>query len=212
MRVALAEDAALFRNALASLLRDLNIDVTHVAHDEQSLLAGIVDEPPDVVILDIRMPPTWTTEGFHAAASVRRRHPGTGILLLSQYDEIAYVADMLEYVTSGVGYLNKDRVDDVSVLFDALRRVAAGEVVIDEILLQHSPQAALRELTEREREAMWHLAAGRSNKGIAHAMYISEGAVEKYLAMAFRKLGLTPDPQDNLRVLAILRWFASRTQ
>jgi DNA-binding NarL/FixJ family response regulator len=212
VRVALAEDAVIFRHGLALLLQQMGMEVTHTADDEQSLLLGIADDPPDVVILDIRMPPTRTTEGFHAAESVRLRHPGTGILLLSSYDEIAYAAQLLERVPTGVGYLNKERVDDVPFLDDALHRIAAGEVVIDPLLLQHSPQAALRKLTDQERKAMRHLTAGRSNKGIAKAMFITEGAVEKLLASAFRKLGLNSDPHDNLRVQAVLRWYDTQQQ
>ena len=207
MRVALADDAVIFRRGLALLLQQMGMEITHAAEDGQGLLAGIEHDPPDVVILDIRMPPTRTTEGFEAAQTVRRRHARTGILLLSSYDESAYAAQLLERVPTGVGYLNKERVDDVPFLQDALRRVAAGEVVIDPLLVQRSPQAALCKLTDQERKAMWHLAAGRSNKGIAKAMFISEGAVEKLLAGSFRKLGLNSDPHDNRRVRAVLRWF-----
>lgn len=210
MRVAVAEDNALLRSGLVLLLREMDMDVTHVAGDGPGLLAGIADDPPDVVMLDARMPPSGTEEGFRTAERVHRAHPGVGILLLSQYDLVEHARRLLEHIPSGVGYLNKDRVDDDQVLKDALVRVAAGEVVLDEYIVRRIAEAAPDELTAPERDVLRHVAAGLSNRAVAATMFVSETTVEKHLTSVFQKLNLPSDTRHNRRVLAILRWLDSR--
>jgi DNA-binding NarL/FixJ family response regulator len=212
MRVALADDAPLFRNALAALLREVGIEVTHQASNEQDLLDGIADDPPDVVVLDIRLTSEPGTEGLHAAESVRARHPAVGILLLSAYSAAEYALRLLEIDEAGIGYLVKDRVRDVEVLQDALERVAAGQAAIDpeivrELMGRPSRRLPLEELTAQERNVLRLMAEGRSNNGVAEAMFLSPKTIEKYILSIFRKLGLEPQEQDNRRVLAVLRWL-----
>ena len=212
MRVALADDAPLFRAALAALLREVDIEVTHQASNEQDLLAGIANNPPDVVVLDIRLTSEPGTEGLHAAASVRTRHPSVGILLLSAYAAVEYALRLLEIDETGVGYLVKDRVRDVEVLQDALERVAAGQTAIDpeivrELMERPSRQLPLDALSPQERNVLRLMAEGRSNSGVADAMFLSQKTIEKYILSIFRKLGLEQQEQDNRRVLAALRWL-----
>ena len=212
MRVALTDDAVLFREGLAALLREIGIEVTHQAGDERELLEGIAGDPPDVVILDIRLTSEPGTEGLHAAASLRRRHPEVGILLLSAYAETEYAVRLLQIDESGVGYLVKDRVRNVEVLQDALERVACGQTAIDPeivggLMRRPSRQRPLDTLSVQERNVLRLMAEGRSNNGVAEVLFLSPKTIEKYILSIFRKLGLEQQGQHNRRVLAVLRWL-----
>ncbi|HEX6674731.1 MAG TPA: response regulator transcription factor [Actinomycetes bacterium] len=185
-----------------------------MAGDYDELIAAATEARPDVAVVDIRMPPTHTDEGLRAALELRRRLPGTGVLVFSQYIETRYAARLLEGNAAGVGYLLKDRVADVAEFADALARVAAGGTALDpEVVSQllgagrHSH--GLAALTPREREVLSLMAEGRSNAGIAGALVITPGVVEKHVAAIFGKLGLPPDQEDNRRVLAVLRYLGA---
>ncbi len=214
MRVVIAEDAALFREGLARLITDRGHEVVAAVGDADALLEAVNAHEPDVAVADIRMPPTHTDEGLRAAIELRRDHPRTGVLVLSQYVETRYAARLLEGNASGVGYLLKDRVADVAEFADALTRVAAGGTALDpEVVSQlvrvtrHAQGVAT--LTPRERDVLSLMAEGRSNAGIAAALVVSAGVVEKHVASIFGKLGLPPSEADNRRVLAVLRYLGS---
>jgi DNA-binding NarL/FixJ family response regulator len=214
MRVVIAEDAALFREGLVRLLQDRGHQVCAAVADGDALLAAATQHRPDVAVVDIRMPPTHTDEGLRAALELRRHHPETGVLVLSQYIETRYAARLLEGNASGVGYLLKDRVADVAEFADALARVAAGGTALDPEVVSQLLGAGrhahgLAALTPREREVLSLMAEGRSNAGIAATLVISAGAVEKHVAGIFGKLGLPPAEGDNRRVLAVLRFLRS---
>jgi DNA-binding NarL/FixJ family response regulator len=214
MRVVIAEDAALFREGLVRLLEDRGHEVCAAVADGDALLAAATRHRPDVAVVDIRMPPTHTDEGLRAALEVRRRHPGTAVLVLSQYIETRYAARLLEGNASGVGYLLKDRVADVAEFADALARVAAGGTALDpevvgQLLGARRHARGLTALTPREREVLSLMAEGRSNAGIAATLVISAGVVEKHVASIFGKLRLPPAEGDNRRVLAVLRFLGS---
>ena len=213
MRVVIAEDAALLREGLTRLLEDRNHEVCAAAGDADALRAAVALHHPDVAVVDIRMPPTHTDEGLRAALDLRRDHPGTGVLVLSQYIETRYAAQLLEYA-SGVGYLLKDRVADVAEFVDALARVAAGGTALDpevvnQLLRATRNTSGLTVLTPREREVLALMAEGRSNAGIAAGLVVSAGAVEKHVASIFGKLNLRPSETDNRRVLAVLQYLRS---
>jgi DNA-binding NarL/FixJ family response regulator len=212
LRVVIAEDAALFREGLVRLLTERGHRVVAAVADGQALLDAVAADRPDVAVVDIRMPPTHTDEGLRAALELRRDHPGTGVLVFSQYIETRYAARLLEPNAAGVGYLLKDRVADVREFVDALARVAAGGTALDpEVvgqLLGASRNADdLATLTPREREVLALMGEGRSNAGIASALVVSVGVVEKHVASIFNKLRLPPDEGDNRRVLAVLRFL-----
>jgi DNA-binding NarL/FixJ family response regulator len=212
MRVVIAEDAALLREGLTRLLEDRGHQVVAAVAEAGPLLTAVAEHEPDVVIVDVRMPPTFTDEGLHAAIELRRDHPGTGVLVFSQYIETRYATRLLAAGTAGVGYLLKDRVADVAEFADALARVAAGGTALDpEVvtqLLGASRRAdGLASLTTREREVLALMAEGRSNAAIAAELVVSPGAVEKHVAGIFGKLGLPPSENDNRRVLAVLRYL-----
>jgi DNA-binding NarL/FixJ family response regulator len=212
MRVVIAEDAAVFREGLVRLLEDRGHQVCAAVADGEALLAAAAAHRPDVAVVDIRMPPTHTDEGLRAALRLRADHPETGVLVFSQYIETRYAARLLQGNAAGVGYLLKDRVADVAEFTEALTRVAAGGTALDpEVVSQllgagrHAP--GLAALTAREREVLSLMAEGRSNAGIANALVISAGVVEKHVASIFAKLGLPPAEGDNRRVLAVLRYL-----
>ncbi|WP_103381279.1 response regulator transcription factor [Pseudonocardia dioxanivorans] len=212
MRVMVADDAALFRAGVARLLTDAGFEVAAAVPDAQALLAAVAADPPDAVLVDIRMPPTHTTEGLDAAATLRERHPGVGVLVLSAHVEPHYALALIESGASGAGYLLKERVADVDELADAVRRVAAGGLVVDPSVVAalvgraraHSP---LDELSAREREVLAVMAEGRSNQAICHRLYLSPKTVEAYVRSVFTKLGLHQGPDDNRRVLAVLTFL-----
>lgn len=214
MRVVIAEDAALFREGLTRLLEDRGHQVCAAVADGDALLAAVAEHLPDVAVVDVRMPPTHTDEGLRAALELRRTYPGTGLLVFSQYIETRYAARLLEGNASGVGYLLKDRVADVAEFADALARVATGGTALDpevvsQLLGASRHTLGLAALTPREREVLSLMAEGRSNAGIASALVVSAGVVEKHVASIFGKLGLPPAEGDNRRVLAVLRYLGS---
>jgi DNA-binding NarL/FixJ family response regulator len=211
-RVVLADDAVLLREALAAGLRTGGFDVVGQAADVDGLLRIVDGESPDVVIVDVRMPPTHTTEGLEAARTIRSRHPGMAILVLSQYVETRYAVDLIRDDPSGIGYLLKDRVTRLEDLADAVRRVAEGGSVIDPEVVgrllgrprRHSP---IDELTPREREILGLMAEGRSNQGIADRLVLELKTVEGHVRQIFSKLDLEPSSDDHRRVLAVLTYL-----
>jgi DNA-binding NarL/FixJ family response regulator len=214
MRVVIAEDAALMREGLVGLLEDRGHQVCAAVADADALLAAVTEHRPDVAVVDIRMPPTHTDEGLRAALELRRDHPGVGVLVLSQYIENRYAAQLLAGNAAGVGYLLKDRVADVADFVDALTRVATGGTALDpevvsQLLGAHRRAHGLADLTPRERDVLARMAEGRSNIGIAAALTVTGGVVEKHVANIFTKLGLPPAEGDNRRVLAVLRYLGS---
>jgi DNA-binding NarL/FixJ family response regulator len=212
MRVVIAEDSALLREGLVRLLEDRGYEVAVAVADAGSLLAAVAEHHPDVVVTDIRMPPTHTDEGLRAAAELRKNHPEVGVLVLSQYIETTYATALLAGNAGGVGYMLKDRVADAAEFADALKRVAAGGTALDPEVVTKLMRASrqiggLGGLTPREREVLELMAEGRSNAAIAEAMVISSGAVEKHVASIFGKLGLPSSEADNRRVLAVLQYL-----
>jgi DNA-binding NarL/FixJ family response regulator len=213
IRVVIAEDSAMLRNGLVHLLADEGFAVIRAVGDAAGLKQAIADDPPDVAVVDVRMPPTFTDEGLRAAIELRRQHhPGVGILVFSQYIETRYAADLLAGGAAGIGYLLKDRVAEVSDFMDALVRVASGGTALDpEVVTQligasrHSD--VLVRLTGREREVLGLMAEGRTNSAIAAVLIISESAVEKHVANIFAKLDLPATSTNHRRVLAVLRYL-----
>ncbi len=212
MRVVIAEDSVLLRAGLTKLLTDGGFDVVDAVPDAEALLRAVAAHHPDLVVIDVRMPPTHTDEGIRAALVIRRQYPEVAVLVLSQYVEERYVTDLLSVETSGVGYLLKDRVAYVSDFLDALRRVAAGGTALDpEVvaqLLVRRRADPMDALTPREREVLRLMAEGRSNNGVADALKVSHSAVEKYVSNIFAKLDLPPTSADHRRVLAVLRFLS----
>jgi DNA-binding NarL/FixJ family response regulator len=207
----IAEDQALLREGMVALLRENDVDVVAHAEDGPGLLRIIGGHKPDLAIVDVRLPPTFTDEGVRAAVEARRRHPGLGVLILSQYVEPAYTAELLEVGDGGVGYLLKERVGEVRTFIDALERVAAGGTVLDREVVsklvrgRHAGHAgALEELTPREREVLALMAEGRTNAAIARTLVVTLGAVEKHVSSIFSKLDLPATDDDHRRVLAVL--------
>src|SRR5689334_14421547 len=212
MRIVIAEDAAVMREGLIGLLADRSHQVCAAVADADALVAAVAEHRPDVAVVDIRMPPTHTDEGLRAALRLRRDYPGTGVLLFSQYIETRYAAQLLAGDAAGVGYLLKDRVADVAEFVDALTRVGTGGTALDPEVVSQLLRASRRTdglaaLTRREREVLALMAEGRSNAGIAAALVVSGGVVEKHVASIFGKLGLPPAESDNRRVLAVLRYL-----
>lgn len=210
MRVVIAEDAALLREGLTRLLAERGQTVAAAVGDGEALLAAVAEHRPDAAVVDIRMPPSHTDEGLRAALSIRADYPGTGILVFSQYVETTYTSRLLSRGAAGVGYLLKDRVAEVREFTAALERVAGGGTALDpEVVseLMRAQRAGLAAPTPRERQVLAAMAEGRSNAGIAAALVLSEGSVEKHIASIFGKLGLEPLGQDNRRVLAVLRYL-----
>ena len=217
MRVVIAEDLTLLRDGLARLLRAHDFDVVAEVGDPVALARALDEQAPtDVVIMDVRMPPTFTNEGLVAAIEARAKRPGLPVLVLSQYVEQLYARELMQDSTEGVGYLLKDRVSDVQMFVDAVRRVAAGGTVLDPkvveaLLSRHQRQAPLARLSAREREVMTLIAEGRSNAAIAASMFITGKAVDKHINSIFTKLDLPLDADDNRRVLAVLRYLQDTT-
>jgi DNA-binding NarL/FixJ family response regulator len=214
MRVVVADDVMLVRSGLARLLTEAGVEVVGEAADADEALRLVALEQPDVAVLDIRMPPTHTDEGLVAARRIREQHPGTAVVLLSQYLEPRYAQRLLADQPEGLGYLLKERVSDIAVLVDALRRVSEGECVLDptiikRIMARPPSSSPVQRLTEREREVLALMAEGRSNAGIAAQLFLSERTVEAVTAQVFRKLDLDPSPEVNRRVLAVLTLLRS---
>jgi DNA-binding NarL/FixJ family response regulator len=221
MRVVIADDAVLLREGLVRLLTEQGHQVVAAVGDGDALVTAVVDQRPDVSIVDVRMPPSHTDEGLRAAVEARRRVPGSPILVLSQYVEVSYADDLLATVRpdrsagrpgGGVGYLLKDRVAAIGEFLDAVGRVAAGGTVLDpevvgQLLIRRRRDDPLRALTPREREVLTLMAEGRSNAAIARGLVVSDGAVEKHVRNIFTKLQLPPDEEHHRRVLAVLAYL-----
>lgn len=212
VRVVIAEDSAILRDGLVQLLTDRGFVVVRAVSDPIGLEQAIAEDPPDVAVIDIRMPPTFTDEGLRSALRLRREHPGVGILVFSQYIETRYAAELLGGGAAGVGYLLKDRVADVADFVEALRRVASGGTALDPEVVTQLMGASRRNdslagLSGREREVLALMAEGRTNSAIAASLVISEGAVEKHVANIFSKLDLAATSTDHRRVLAVLRYL-----
>ncbi|GAA3143932.1 response regulator [Nonomuraea roseoviolacea] len=211
MRVVIAEDAVLLREGLIGLLERFGHTVAAAVGDAPSLVEAVEEHRPDVVVTDVRMPPGFSDEGLRAALELRRARPAPAVLVLSQYVEQTYAAELLDSGGgAGVGYLLKDRVGDVREFVDALGRVAAGGTVVDpEVVRQllRRPRDPLLRLTPREREVLALIAEGRSNASIAGALFVTEAAVAKHIAGIFTKLDLPPAADGNRRVLAVLAYL-----
>ncbi|HET9172043.1 MAG TPA: response regulator transcription factor [Actinospica sp.] len=218
MRVVIAEDSAILRAGLAQLLTLRGHEVSAQVADAAAAIAAVREQAPDgipdAVVMDIRMPPTFTDEGIRAALELRAAYPKLGVLVFSQYVEARFAARLLEHGASGFGYLLKDRVADVSEFVDALGRVAVGGTALDpEIvtaMLSANADRALASLTPREHEVLGLMAEGRSNAAIGRALVVSDGAVEKHIGNVFSKLGLEPGADEHRRVVAVLRYLEGR--
>ena len=208
MRVVLAEDHALLRDGLTRLLEAFEFSVVATVDNGPSLLPALVEHKPDVAVIDVRLPPTFTDEGLQAALAARTVVPGLPVLVLSQHVEPLYARELLSDRSGGVGYLLKDRVSNVAQFVDAVRRVAGGDTVMDpEVIAQLLGRRTLEVLTAREREVLGEMAAGRSNAAIAAKLFVSDKAVSKHINNIFTKLGLPPSDDDNRRVLAVLAYL-----
>jgi DNA-binding NarL/FixJ family response regulator len=214
VRVVVAEDSVLLREGIVRLLTERGFEVVGQAGDAEDLLRKVGAHKPDAVVADIRMPPDNTDDGLRAAIEIRKRHPHTGVLVLSAYVEEAYAMELVSDTAAGLGYLLKDRVADVDAFIDALRRVAEGGSALDpevvsRLLGRSRRDDPLSELTPREREVLELMAEGRSNAAIAEQLVVTERAVEKHVTSIFGKLNLTPAAEDHRRVLAVLTFLRS---
>jgi DNA-binding NarL/FixJ family response regulator len=214
MRVVIVEDHALLREGIVALLRENDVEVVAQAEDPEGLLRVLAAHKPDLAIVDVRLPPTFTDEGLRAALEARRRHPELAVLVLSQYVEPVYTAELLASPGAGIGYLLKERVGDVGGFLDSLRRVAGGGTALDrevvaELMRDRSATGspALDSLTPRETEVLGLMAEGRTNAAIAEALVVSSGAVEKHVTNIFSKLDLPASGGDHRRVLAVLAFL-----
>jgi DNA-binding NarL/FixJ family response regulator len=212
LRVVVADDSVLLRDGVVRLLTDSGFDVVAAVGDADALIDAVTEHDPDLCLVDVRMPPTHTDEGLRAALEIRKHRPDVAVLVLSQYVEERYAAELLEGDVAGVGYLLKDRVIDVDDFLASLRRVAAGGSAVDaevvsQILGRSRRGSELDRLTPREREVLKLMAEGLSNAGIAERLVVSQGAVEKHISNVFLKLGLDPGDGAHRRVLAVLRFL-----
>jgi len=213
MRVVIAEDNALMRDGIAALLTDHDVTVLATVSDAALLLAAVAEHRPDVAIVDVRMPPTFTDEGVRAAIAIRAAHPETGVLVFSQWVETVYANQLLRDHPERVGYLLKDRIVSTAAFLDALRRIADGGVALDpEVIRQllSAPDAGLARLTAREREILALVAEGRSNPAIAAELHLAGRSVEKHVTAIFTKLDLPPTTEDHRRVRAVLRYLEAQ--
>jgi len=216
MRVVIVEDNALLREGIVALLRERDIDVVAQADDAPGLLRIVAGHKPDVAIVDVRLPPTFTDDGVRAAIEARARFPELGVLILSQYVEPVYTAELLASGTGGVGYLLKERVGEVRAFVEAIERVAGGGTALDREVVaelmrrggdEGAAAGALGSLTPREREVLALMAEGRTNNAIAREMVVTSGAVEKHVSSIFGKLDLPASNDDHRRVLAVLAFL-----
>jgi DNA-binding NarL/FixJ family response regulator len=213
VRVVVADDAVILREGLARLLREAGFEVAGLAADGAELLEQVDRYRPDVAIVDIRMPPTHTDEGLQAAMVIRQRHPGIGILVLSQHVHARYALELLSAGTEGVGYLLKERVSDLAGLASSVRQVGQGGSVLDPVVVSQlvgrprRHNGPLAQLTDREREVLGLMAEGRSNKAIADRLFVSEHTVEKHVKNIFATLRLPPSADDHRRVLAVVTFL-----
>ncbi|MFB6721808.1 response regulator [Kribbella sp. NPDC056345] len=214
MRVVIAEDSVLLREGIVRLLEEQECTVVAAVGDGDELLKAVAQHRPDVCVVDVRMPPTFTDEGLRAALVLREQYPDTGVLVLSQYVEERYASELIGSNPGGVGYLLKDRVADVDQFLDGLRRVADGGAALDpevisQLLVRSSKADPLAALSPREQEVLRAMAEGKSNTGIAQALVVGEGAVEKHISSIFQKLKLSSTEGEHRRVLAVLRFLDS---
>jgi DNA-binding NarL/FixJ family response regulator len=215
VRVVVADDHVLFREGLVRVLAEGGFEVVGQAGDGHQLLDLVAEHHPDVAIVDIRMPPTFSTEGLVAARELGAQHPDVGVLVLSEYLESHYALSLVSDLPTGVGYLLKRRVTDLKQLLDAVRRVGAGEFVIDQsvvselVLKPSTSQRLVGVLTDREREVLAAMAEGRSNQGICDRLFLTLKTVETHVRSIFNKLDLASAPDDNRRVLAVLIYLSS---
>jgi DNA-binding NarL/FixJ family response regulator len=214
VRIVIAEDSVLLRAGLTRLLADAGEEVVATVDNADDLLAVVERHKPDLCVVDVRMPPTHTDDGLRAALQIRARWPAIGILVLSQYVEETYATDLLASDTSGLGYLLKDRIADVTEFVTAVRRVGDGGTALDpevvaQLLARTRRRDPLDRLSPREREVLGLMAEGRSNGAIARELVVSDGAVEKHVSNILTKLDLPPTEHDHRRVLAVLRWLES---
>ncbi|NBE94566.1 response regulator transcription factor [Nonomuraea sp. KC401] len=215
MRVVVADDAVLIREGLVRLLEEFGCEVVAAVGDGPGLVEAVAEHKPDVSVVDVRMPPSFTDEGLRAAVEARRRVSGAPVLILSQYVEVSYADDLLADARGAVGYLLKDRVVDVDEFLEGLRRVAAGGTVFDpqvvsQLMVRRRKDDPLAQLTPREREVLGLMAEGKSNPAIGRQLVISDGAVEKHIRSIFSKLGLYAEDSDqHRRVLAVLTYLRS---
>jgi len=214
MRVVIADDSVLLREGIASLLEDAGFEIVGQSGSAEDLLLKVRSYSPDVAIVDIRMPPTNTTEGLDAAKEIREHYPGVGVLLLSQYIEAGFALELLQENAEGVGYLLKDRVSDVKEFADAVRRVGEGgsaldPAVVSRLVGRRREDDPLADLTPREREVLELIAEGRSNQAIAERLVVTPRAVEKHVTSIFGKLRLPATADDHRRVLAALTFLSS---
>jgi len=216
VRVVLADDAALLREGLARLLTEAGFEVAGLASDGDELLELVARSDPDVVIVDIRMPPTHTDEGLRAAKTIRERWPGVGILVLSQHVNPRYALELLSDGTDGIGYLLKERVSDLEELASSVNRVGHGgsvldPVVVDQLVGRRRPAGnPLEHLTDREREVLALMAEGRSNRAIAERLFVTDHTIEKHVHSIFGTLSLPPSPDDHRRVRAVVTYLNSQ--
>jgi DNA-binding NarL/FixJ family response regulator len=214
VRVVIAEDLTLLREGLAALLSECGHEVVATVGDGERLVAAVEEHSPDLALVDVRMPPTQTDEGVKAAVEVRRTHPETAVLILSQYVEERYAAELLEGGGRGVGYLLKDRIADVETFLGAIERVACGGTVIDpeviaQLLVRRDKDNPLDRLTPRETEVLALMAEGHTNAAIVERLDISHSAVEKHVRKVFAKLRLNDDDKHHRRVLAVLTYLGA---
>lgn len=214
MRVVLADDSVLFREGLARLLVEVGHEVVAQVGDAEALLAVVRTAQPEVAVVDIKMPPTHTSEGLDAARRLRQNYPRIGILVLSQYVETQHVVDLLEEPSGGIGYLLKDRVTDAAQLADAVTRVAAGDSVIEphivrQLVSRKRITDPLERLTDRERSVLSLMAEGRSNQAIGERLFLTHRTVESHVRNILTKLGLEEAPDNHRRVLAVLTYLRS---
>ena len=214
MRILIAEDSVLLREGLVRLLTDAGHDIVHTTGDATDLLGAVSAHEPDLAIVDVRMPPTFTDEGIRAAVLIRAQNPEVGVLVLSQYVEERYASDLIADNSGGFGYLLKDRVADVSDFLEAVDKVAAGGTVLDpevvsQIMVRSRRDTGIDQLSVREREVLALMAEGKSNSAIASALFLSAGAVEKHISSVFTKLGLSAGADDNRRILAVLKFLGA---
>ena len=216
MRVVIAEDLALLRDGLTRLLRDNEIEVVAAVADGESLVREVLALRPDLAVVDVRLPPGYRDEGLRAALELRRQLPGTAVLVISQYVEPTYAEELLADRAGGVGYLLKDRIMHVADFLEAVRRVADGGTALDpevvaQLFARRRHDGPLERLTPREREVLAMMAEGRSNAGIAEALVLTVGAVEKHVQSILSKLDLPQSSSDHRRVLAVLTYLQSGT-
>jgi len=212
MRVVIADDAVLLREGVARILEEAGFEVVGQAGNADELMLKVRSYDPNVAVVDIRMPPTHTDEGLRAAQEIREKHPGVGVLVLSQYVEAAYAMELLSESAEGVGYLLKDRVSDVKEFADAVRRVGDGgsaldPTIVSQLVGRRRGADPIDQLTPREREVLGLMAEGRSNSGIAERLVVTERAVEKHVTSIFGKLRLPAASEDHRRVLAVLAYL-----